>query len=127
MAFPLLTGMVRAHAATVSQPKIEVRQTTEDGGSVEEGTVVRYRFTVANRGTADLELKQVKPSCGCSVARWDKVIKPDAEGTVEAEVNTLHFRGLIAKHLTIFGNDPVPPAVQKQDPSFGPAPFYRTG
>src|SRR5919198_326256 len=60
-------------------PAIEVRETAKDGGVVEEGTVVKYQFRVANRGKADLEITRVKPDCGCSIARWDKVIKPGAE------------------------------------------------
>src|SRR5216684_1840211 len=63
-----------------SRPIIEVRDTGKDAGAVEEGTVVQYRFAVANRGQADLEISQVKPGCGCTVARWDRQIKPGQEG-----------------------------------------------
>ena len=36
---------------------------------------------------ADLELLRVKPDCGCSIARFEKVIKPGAEAVSEALVN----------------------------------------
>jgi hypothetical protein len=116
-----LTGMTLAPArpaepesspvppAKAQLPAIGVREVTQDGGTVEEGTIIKYRFTVTNRGGADLELMEVKPSCGCTVPRWDKVIKPAAQGVVEAEVNTAHFRGPFAKHLTVFSNDPERP------------------
>src|ERR1051326_7873792 len=82
----LLTGSAVADNAT--RPIIEIKQTTQDGGLVEEGSIVKYRFLVTNRGSADLELKRVKPECGCSIARWDKVVKPGAQSTIEAEMQT---------------------------------------
>ena len=61
---------------------IEVRETHKDAGVFEEGTVVPFQFEVANRGQADLEVTQVKPSCGCTVAKWDRVIKPGEHRTI---------------------------------------------
>jgi hypothetical protein len=93
-------------------PMMEIRESTRDGGVVEEGTAIQYKFTVANRGKADLELTQVKPSCGCTVPHWDKVIPAGKEGVIEAEVHTTGFRGSILKHLTVFSNDPLHPQVE---------------
>jgi hypothetical protein len=95
-----------------SRPVIEVRETRKDGGVVEEGTVVQFQFEVANRGQADLELTQVKPACGCTVTKWDRLIKPGAHGNINAELKTQHLRGAVAKQLTIFSNDPVRPQVE---------------
>jgi hypothetical protein len=91
--------------AAGTAPVIEIAEIAQEGGTVEEGTVVHYLFLVTNRGQADLEVKQVKPSCGCTVPRWDKVIAPGKEGVIEAEVNTAGFRGSIIKHLTVLSND----------------------
>jgi len=88
---------------------IEVRETTQNAGAVEQGTLLKYRFKVANRGRADLELTQVKPSCGCTVPKWDRVIAPGKKGVIEAEVSTTAFSGAIAKHLTVISNDPAHP------------------
>jgi hypothetical protein len=104
--------MAEPGPAAGQRPMIEVRETSQDGGVVEEGTVVRYHFTLANRGQADMEIQKVEPSCGCSVARWDRLIRPEAVGTVEVEMNTLHFRGRVAKHLTVVSNDPDQPRLQ---------------
>jgi hypothetical protein len=62
------TGAAEVEAAARG-PVLAVPEHSQDGGTVEQGTVVRYRFTVANHGQVDLELKQVKPSCGCTVLR----------------------------------------------------------
>lgn len=103
---------VAAVATDGPRPVIEVPETRQDGGVVEEGTVVPFRFEVENRGRADLEVTQVKPSCGCTIAKWDRVIKPGARGTIEAQMNTLYFHGTVTKHLTLFSNDPARPQVE---------------
>jgi hypothetical protein len=92
--------------AAHSGPMLEVQQTTQDGGIVEEGDPIKFEFKVANRGTSDLEIPQVKPSCGCTVPKWDRIIKPGQEGVIDAEVRTIGFRGAILKHLTVITNDP---------------------
>src|SRR5205823_14808854 len=105
----LLTPAQAAEPAAVPagpHPVIEVRETTQDGGVVEQGAVVRYRFTVENRGDADLEVRQVRPSCGCTAPNWEKLIKPHETGIIQAEFNSSHFHGPITKHITVFSNDP---------------------
>jgi Protein of unknown function (DUF1573) len=94
------------------RPVIEVRERRQDGGVVEEGTVVPFRFEVENRGQADLEVTQVKTSCGCTVAKWDRVIPPGAHGTIDAQMSTLYFHGAVTKHLSLFSNDPARPQVE---------------
>jgi hypothetical protein len=93
-------------AAARTGPSLEVSQTSQDAGAVEEGETLKFQFKVTNHGTADLEIPQVKPSCGCTVPQWDKLIKPGQEGVINAEVRTTGFRGAILKHLTVITNDP---------------------
>ena len=99
-------------SAAGPRPVIDIPQTTQDGGTVEEGTVAQFRFTVANRGQADLVIAQVKPSCGCTVSKWEHTLKPGAELVVEARMNTEYFRGSVAKHLTVISNDPARPQIE---------------
>jgi hypothetical protein len=94
------------------RPVIVVAQTSQDAGTMEEGSEAPFRFTVINRGQADLEIAQVKPSCGCTIPKWDRVIKPGAQGTIEARMNTQYFRGTVTKHLTVVSNDPDRPQVE---------------
>src|SRR5215212_6562646 len=103
LALALLAPVAMAEptAPAGPAPMLEIQEATRDGGVVEEGTAIQYKFTVANRGKADLELTQVKPSCGCTVPHWDKVIPAGKEGVIEAEVRTTGFRGSILKHLTV--------------------------
>jgi uncharacterized protein DUF1573 len=94
------------------RPMIEVPETLKNGGVVEEGTVVPVQFVVTNGGQADLEIAQVKPSCGCTVVKWERVIKPGAHGTIAAQMHTDYFRNAVTKHMTIFSNDPARPQVE---------------
>jgi hypothetical protein len=101
-----------ATAVPTTRPVIEVRELEKDGGTVEEGSIVKIQFKVVNRGKADLQIERVKPDCGCSVAHWEKLIKPGAEGAIEVEVHTDYFRGSVTKHLTVFSNDPLQPELR---------------
>jgi len=101
-----------AETTSATRSLIEITETNKDAGAVEQGTPVRYRFELRNRGQADLEIRHVKPSCGCSVAKWDRVVKPGATSVIEAEMNTEHFRGQVSKHLTVITNDPEHPEVE---------------
>jgi hypothetical protein len=99
-------------AAAGGRPKLEISETTRDGGTVEEGTICPFRFTVANRGQADLLIDQVKPSCGCTVPTWERVVKPGTEAVIKAEMNTEYLRGAVIKHLTVSSNDPDRPTLE---------------
>ena len=94
------------------RPVLAVARASQDDGTVEEGTVLHYRFTIANRGGAVLRILQVKPNCECAVPRWDKLIKPGTSGAIEVEVRTEHLRGPILKHLTVASNDPGRPEIE---------------
>src|SRR5205809_755405 len=86
------------------RPLMELAETHKDGGVVEQGTLVQYQFTLRNRGQADLEIPQVKTSCGCSVAKWDRVVKAGQTAVIEAQMHTDTFRGPVSKHLTVISN-----------------------
>jgi hypothetical protein len=47
-------------------------------GKIIQGEKVAHSFTLENRGKSDLIIFSVNPSCGCTVAKWDK--KPIAPG-----------------------------------------------
>jgi hypothetical protein len=79
---------------------------------VPKGEKLNWSFAVKNTGTADLEIIAAKPTCGCTVADFDKVIKPGQTGKVSAAVDTVQFAGPISKSVTLETNDPAAPAAQ---------------
>src|SRR5207247_8169156 len=68
-----------------------------------------WTFAVKNTGTSDLQIIAARPACGCTVAEFDKVIKPGETGKVSAQVDTTAFTGPIAKTVTLETNDPTTP------------------
>ncbi len=93
-------------------PVITLVDPVKDFGTVPKGQVLDWTFEIKNTGTADLEIKSANPSCGCTVADFDRLIKPGQIGKVVAHVDTTNFSGPIAKSVTIQSNDPMTPTAQ---------------
>lgn len=95
-----------AKAAVVTAPKIEVVPETKDVGTIAKGQVIDATFVIKNSGGSDLIVSDARPSCGCTVASFDKVIKPGGEGKVVSSVDTKTFSGPISKSILLVSNDP---------------------
>jgi Protein of unknown function (DUF1573) len=90
----------------VAAPKIEISQETRDMGTVPKGQVIETDFVIKNTGGSDLVISDARPSCGCTVSNFDKLIKPGAEGKVHTSVDTKSFSGPISKSVLVVSNDP---------------------
>src|ERR1051326_4297442 len=107
----------KASAAAESQsdekaPRLTIVEPVKDYGTVPKGDKLEWAFLVKNTGDADLQIIAAKPGCGCTVADFDKVIKPGATGKVTAHVDTTAFAGPISKSVTLETNDPNTPTAQ---------------
>lgn len=87
---------------TLDKDKIEV-------GVVPKGEEITQTFVVKNTGRTDLHITDVKPSCGCTVPEFDKVIKPGATGKITMHIDTKAFQGPISKTALILTDDPTKP------------------
>jgi copper(I)-binding protein len=87
-----------AARAVVEQPVLDV-------GKVAKGEKIEASFTLSNTGDATLLVREVKPSCGCTVARYDASIPAGESGQIATVVRTENFSGPIAKSVTVFTND----------------------
>ncbi|MDQ2969684.1 MAG: DUF1573 domain-containing protein [Acidobacteriota bacterium] len=96
----------KSSKAVVAAPKIEVVPETKDAGIVAKGQVIETTFVVKNNGGSDLLISDARPGCGCTVANYDRVIKPGAEGKVVTSVDTKAFTGPISKSVLLVSNDP---------------------
>ena len=92
--------------AAVAAPKIEVIPETKEAGTVAKGQMIESVFVVKNNGAADLVISDARPGCGCTVASFDKIIKPGGEGKVLSSVDTKNFSGPITKSILLVSNDP---------------------
>ncbi len=98
--------------APEKKPRITLVEPVKDFGTVPKGTKIDWSFQIKNTGDADLEIKSANPSCGCTVADFDKLIKPGQTGKVNAHVDTTNFAGPISKSVTVQSTDPETPAAQ---------------
>jgi hypothetical protein len=98
-------------AKPVAAPKIDVVPETRDVGTVPKGHVIDATFVIKNTGGSDLVITDAKPGCGCTVASFDKVVKPGEEGKVVSHVDTKTFAGPIAKSILLVSNDPDRPQI----------------
>lgn len=92
-------------------PKMALTSERKEFGDVPKGELLEHDFVVKNTGNADLLITDVKPACGCTLQKFDKVIKPGAEGKVHLTVDTKNFQGPISKTALIMTNDPTTPQV----------------
>ncbi len=99
-------------AATVSPPetsgaKVQFAELAHDFGRLSSGEVVRHDFVFTNTGAATLEIKDVRPGCGCTTAgSWDRRVEPGKTGIIPLQFNSTGFNGTIAKTVIVISNDP---------------------
>ena len=98
-----------ADAKQAVAPRLTIVEPVKDFGTVAKGDKLDWTFLIKNTGDTDLQIIAAKPGCGCTVADFDKVIKPGATGKVTAHVDTTNFAGPIAKTVSVETNDPSTP------------------
>ncbi len=98
-------------AGNEAKATMDITEKVKDFGLVSKGEKLKAIFEVKNTGTAPLEITSVRPTCGCTVANFDKLVQPGGTGKIEAEVDTTAFSGPIAKSVLVFSNDPASPQV----------------
>lgn len=112
LAAPLAIAQEKAAEPAKGGPRLTLIEPIKDFGTVPKGEKLDWSFEVKNTGTTDLEIIAAKPTCGCTVADFDKVIKPGQTGKVSAHVDTTNFAGPIAKAVTLETNDASTPTAQ---------------
>ncbi|HYO79099.1 MAG TPA: DUF1573 domain-containing protein, partial [Thermoanaerobaculia bacterium] len=109
---PFAVAQGTASTEAAKGPRLTLTEPIKDFGTVPKGQKLDWSFEVKNTGTTDLEILAAKPTCGCTVADFDKVIKPGKTGKVSAHVDTTNFAGPISKAVTLETNDAAAPTAQ---------------
>lgn len=92
------------------QAKIVFPETEHDFGVVQEGKKVEYTFKFTNLGSGNLEIKDIKTSCGCTAALVSsEKLEPGQKGTLKVELDTTNRSGRMSRTITINSNDPSEP------------------
>lgn len=103
---PLVVAETPKAAEAAKAPRLTLTEPIKDFGTVPKGEKLNWSFEIKNTGTTDLEILAAKPTCGCTVADFTKVIKPGQTGKVTAHVDTTNFAGPISKSVQLETNDP---------------------
>ena len=107
----LLAASVVAQDRGITGPKLEVPEKILDKGIVAKGDVVEAHFKLVNEGSEALVVKSVRPTCGCTVADYDREIAPGGSGWGKAKLDTADFSGPVSKSILVMTNDPQDPTV----------------
>jgi hypothetical protein len=88
-------------------PKAVIDVMSIQVGDVLESQDIEYTFKVRNEGDAELQILNVHPGCGCSVADYDKTVAPGATGKIHVKISGKKiFPGTIEKSFAVKTNDP---------------------
>ncbi len=93
-------------SSTAALPKLVIEKTEFNAGEIKAGEELKHEFVVKNEGTADLQILNVLPSCGCTASEFTKVIAPGKEGKISLTVHTTGFNGALSKYADVLTNDP---------------------
>jgi hypothetical protein len=108
---PAVSPLAGTTAGT-SGPRIQFAELAYDFGRIDVGAVVKHDFVFTNTGTALLEIREVRPGCGCTTAgAWDRQVAPGQSGRIPLQFNSAGFSGSVAKSATVACNDPAQPNV----------------
>lgn len=76
-----------------------------DFGTIKEGQVVEYTYTVKNTGAAPLIIQSAQPSCGCTAPDWTKTPIPvGGTGYVKASFDSNGKPNIQNKSITVTAN-----------------------
>ncbi len=92
-------------------PQLVVPAKIIDVGTVSQGVVADAVFELVNEGDGTLTVKAVRPTCGCTVADFDREIPAGTTGKVQAKLDTKDFAGPISKSILVMTDDPQMPTV----------------
>ena len=103
--FPPLTAEQLASA-----PKLKFDNTVYDFGNIKQGESVTTDFVFTNTGKTELNIRQTRASCGCTVSQPEKsTLAPGESSTIKVTFNSAGRRGIQQKSISVFSNDPANP------------------
>jgi hypothetical protein len=104
LTLALLIGL--SYLGFAQKPAMTFTTKEHDFGTVkEEVGRISYVFEFINTGTADLVLKNVQASCGCTTPEWTKSpVTPGNKGFINVTYSTLGRPGPFSKSITVTTN-----------------------
>lgn len=103
--FPPMTA-----AELTNAPKLIFKETTHDFGNMRKNSVSNAQFEFTNTGNTSLNIRAIKPNCGCTIISLEKYdFAPGESGKIEVQFDATGRKGTQQKSIVIFSNDPSAP------------------
>lgn len=97
-------------AQLANAPVAEFNVLDFDFGDMKQGDKKEYTFNLTNSGKSDLQIRNVRSSCGCTaVAPSKKVVTPGETVPIKVTFDSRGKRGRQSKSITVITNDPKNP------------------
>ncbi|MHC4758589.1 MAG: DUF1573 domain-containing protein, partial [Planctomycetota bacterium] len=91
-------------------PELKFANKTIDLGKAWGGTKIKANIKFTNEGNAPLEIKKVKPSCGCMASKLEqKIYQPGETGAIDLSYQVKNRTHLAKAYVVITSNDPQHP------------------
>jgi hypothetical protein len=104
----IIRNPVTANEETVDTSALAQLTFTEksfDFGEVDAGAVLQHTFSFTNTGAVPLIIRDVRSTCGCTVADWPRrPIEPGGRGEIPVTFDTKNKNGRQSKPITITTN-----------------------
>ncbi len=107
----LLAALLASPAQAGPAPKIVFDKMEIVFPNAKEGQTIKAQFPFSNQGKLNLIIDSVTPSCGCTVAQFDKVTTPGGRGVINMDLDTSGITGAFRKTAVVNTNDPANPFV----------------
>lgn len=92
----ILTGIILAQQVEFLHPKVI------DMGKILQGEEIKGALRFVNTGEGDLEISNIKPSCGCTAVTPEKLVYSSGDtANIPFTINTKNFRGVIRKNIRV--------------------------
>ena len=91
-------------------PRTRMDKTHIDYGTIRKNEKITLVYTMENSGRNDLEIQDIRTTCGCTSVKMDKyVIKSGGSARIEIRFDSANREGMQHKSITIITNDPRTP------------------
>jgi hypothetical protein len=93
-------------AQSIKFGKLKLDKNVHDFGNVQEGKYYIANIKITNAGDADLEIKNITTTCGCTAAlAVDKIVKPGKSTLLKIELDTTDREGKFVRVVNIHTSD----------------------
>jgi hypothetical protein len=93
--------------AVTAGPRVEFDSTILNFGKAVAGQVIEHDFIFTNTGDQTLEIRDVRPTCGCTVAgAWNHSLEPGKSGIIPMRFTSEYKDKDVFKTVIVDTNDP---------------------